>query len=112
MEKEFVYFVDDTWIDQGNLKMPAVPRGCFKTLDLAVFYVGTKCGSISKFNKNKYDIRVSIYNDGFSDEDIRKNLVQSTIITVTEKDRPDMIESQHQFNIYKHPFYSKCIDIE
>lgn len=46
MENEFVYFVDDTWIDQGNLKMPAVPCGCFKTLDLAVFYVGTKCGSI------------------------------------------------------------------
>ena len=112
MEKEFVYFVDDTWIDLGAVKIPAIPCGYFKTFDLAVFYIGTKCGAISRSNKNKYDITVSIHTDGFSDDDIKKHIAQVVIVTFTEKGCPNVIKCQRVFNIYKYPFYSDSIEIE
>lgn len=111
-DQKFVYLVEKTWIDIGieRVKMPPVVKGCFSTMDLATFFVGSQCGIISSRNK-KYDTRVSIYSDNFSQKEIDKNLVQATIVTVYDKEDPNKIITQYQYNIYKHPFYTETVNI-
>ena len=57
-----VYYVNSQNLIHGTL-MDVEAGICFTSLDSAIFYIGTKCGEISKrFGKKDYDIKVNIYN--------------------------------------------------
>ena len=108
-----VYYVNSQNLVHGIL-MDVEAGICFTSLDSAIFYIGTKCGEISKrFGKKDYDIKVNIYNSDMSDKDIKDHLVYSAFANVIPKsDKPQGPEYIYRFNIYEYPLYDNSIEIK
>ena len=80
-----VYYVNSQNLIHGTL-MDVEAGICFTSLDSAIFYIGTKCGEISKrFGKKDYDTKVNIYNSDMSDKDIGYDIGPKTIKLFTEE---------------------------
>lgn len=107
-----VYYVNSQNVIYGT-EMDVEAGICFTSLDSAIFYIGTKCGEISKkFEKNN-DIEINIYNSDMSEKDNKNHLVYSAFTNVIPKsDKPQGPEYIYRFNIYEYPLYDNSIEIE
>lgn len=107
-----VYYVNSQDIICGT-EMDVEAGICFTSLDSAIFYIGTKCGEISKkFEKNN-DIKVNIYNSDMSEKDIKNHLIYSAFVNVIPKsDKPRGPKYIYRFNIYEYPLYENSIEIK
>lgn len=108
-----VYYVNSQNVIYGT-EMDTEAGICFTSLDSAIFYIGTKCGEISKrFEKKNNDIKVNIYNSDMSEKDIKNHLIYSAFVNVIPKsDKTQGPKYIYRFNVYEYLLYENSIEIK
>lgn len=107
-----IYYVNNQNIIRGT-EMDVRPGICFTSLDSAIFYIGTKCGEISKSLEKNNDINVNIYNSDMSENDIKNHLIYSAFVNIIPKsDKSQESKYTYRFNIYEYPLYENSIEIK